>query len=133
MSIVRQIKDRARELDCDVVGVTPAAEPHGVRHLHDWLERGFAGEMRYMQRNAQAREHPRSILNGVRSVIMVAMNYRTVDPATPRPLEGRVSRYAWGTDYHRIVRDRLKDLGDYVHELIPGSRTRAVVDTAPLL
>jgi epoxyqueuosine reductase len=133
MSIVRQIKDRARELDCDVVGVAPAAEPHGVRHLHDWLERGFAGEMRYMQRNAQAREHPRSILDGVRSVIMVAMNYRTVDPTTPGPLEGRVSRYAWGTDYHRIVRDRLEELGDCVHELIPGCRTRAVVDTAPLL
>jgi epoxyqueuosine reductase len=133
MSITRQIKDCARDLGFDLVGVTPAVTPEGVTHLREWLQRGYAGEMGYMQLHAAAREHPRNVLEGVRSLIVVAMNYRTAEPTAPGPLEGRVSRYAWGEDYHRIMRQRLKQLGDFLRNELPGCRTRAVVDTAPLL
>ena len=133
MSPTDRIKKHARELGFDLVGVAPAVTPAGFTHLREWLERGFAGEMHYMRRHAAAREHPRHVLDGVRSIVMVAMNYRTVEPATPGPLDGRVSRYAWGNDYHVILRERLKLLGDFLHDELPDCRTRAVVDTAPLL
>ena len=133
MSLTKQIKARAGELGFGLVGVAPAVTPDGVTHLCEWLERGFAGEMRYMQRHAAARKHPRHVLDGVRSIVMVAMNYRTAQPAPAGPLEGRISCYAWGDDYHRIMRERLKQLAAFLQTEQPGCLTRAVVDTAPLL
>ena len=103
MSLTEHLKAQAGELGFDLVGVAPAVTPDGVTHLRAWLERGFAGEMDYMQRHATAREHPAHVLDGVRSIVMAAMNYRTSEPAPPGPLEGRVSRYAWGTDYHHKI------------------------------
>ncbi len=133
MSITARIRARAGGLGFDLVGIAPAVTPAGVTHFRDWVERGFAGEMDYMRRHAAAREHPRHVLDGVRSIVMVAMNYRTVEPGPVEPLDGRISRYAWGDDYHVILRERIKQLGDFLHDELPGCRTRAVVDTAPLL
>ncbi len=133
MTPTERLKVKARELGFELVGVAPAVTPEGVTHLSDWLHRGFAGEMRYMDRHVAAREHPRHVLDGVRSIVVVAMNYRTADPEPPGPFDGRISRYAWGDDYHAVMRDRLRRLGDFLHDASPGCRTRAVVDTAPLL
>jgi epoxyqueuosine reductase len=127
------IQHRARALGFDLIGIAPAVTVDGVSHLHNWLQRGFAGEMEYMRRHAAAREHPRHVLDGVRSVVVVGMNYHTAEPPECGPLEGRVSRYAWGDDYHRVMKDRLERLRGYVAELVPGCRSRTVVDTAPLL
>src|SRR5690606_23473959 len=75
-----------------------------------------------------------NVLAGVRSVVMLAINYRTDDPRPPAAGEGRVSRYAWGgRDYHDVLREKLAELADWLHETVPGCRTRGVVDTAPLL
>jgi epoxyqueuosine reductase len=74
------------------------------------------------------------VLARSRSVIMLAMNYRTADPPATEPGQGRVARYAWGTaDYHDLLRGRLRKLADWLHEQRPECRTRSVVDTAPLL
>lgn len=127
------IKDCARSVGFDLVGIVPAVSPQGVGHLRRWLEQGFAGEMTYMQRHAAAREHPRHVLEGARSIIVVAMNYATRQPTDCAPLHGRVSRYAWGDDYHEILRRRLRQLQNFVHDLIPNCRSRIAVDTAPLL
>jgi epoxyqueuosine reductase len=131
--LTEQLKSHARELGFDLFGVAPAVTPEGVARLEHWLERGFAGEMSYMVRQAGPREHPRHLLTGVRSIVIVAMNYRTVDPPPAGALEGRVSRYAWGDDYHGILRHRLQKLADFVHTKVPQCRTRIAVDTAPLL
>ena len=64
---------------------------------------------------------------------MLAMNYRTAEPAMTQPGQGRVSRYAWGNDYHGIIRDRLAHLADWVRARMPQAHARGVVDTAPLL
>lgn len=134
MSLSEQIKAEAHELGFDLVGIAPAVTPQGVTHLCDWLERGFAGEMAYMERHAPAREHPKHVLDGARSVIMAAMNYRTSEPSRAvGPAEGRVSRYAWGQDYHVLLRSRLKELAMFIQDQVPDCRTRIVVDTAPLL
>jgi epoxyqueuosine reductase len=98
------------------------------------LERGFAGEMHYLTRRADAYAHPESVLDGIRSIVVLATNYHTTEPSPPAPTQGLVSRYAWGEgDYHDLHRDRLRELGKFVQRRQPGCRTRGVVDTAPLL
>lgn len=128
------VKDRALSIGFDLVGIAPAVAPATLPEFHDWLRRAFDGEMGYISRREEAYAHPRHVMPSVASVIMLGVNYRTASPAAPTPLAGRVSRYAWNqTDYHAVIRGRLKDLADFLHAERPGCRTRGVVDTAPLL
>ena len=132
--ITTQLKANARQLGFVLTGVCPAVTPTGINHFRDWLERGFSGEMHYLGRRAKAYEHPRHVLNGVRSLLMLAIPYDTGASASPGPGQGRVSRYAWGPrDYHDVVHDRLKALADTARDLVPGVQVRGVIDTAPLL
>src|SRR5690349_16426371 len=92
--------------------------------------------MDYMARQADARKHPDSILPSVRSVVMVGVNYKPEPRDSPRSsqgLTGRVSCYAGGGDYHDILRAKLKSLLEWIQIQSPGTRGRAVIDTAPLL
>lgn len=129
------LKAVARSLGFHLVGVAPAVSPAGFPRLTDWLDQGFAGEMAYLERRRDAYEHPAGVMAGVRSVVMLGMNYWTETPEDPTPSgTGRVSRYAWGDgDYHDVLRSRLQRLADWLHAAQPGCRTRGVVDTAPLL
>jgi epoxyqueuosine reductase len=128
------LKQRAAELGFQLCGICPAVAPPGATKLDEWFAAGFAGQMHYLADRREAYDHPRHVLDGARSVVMLAMHYRTEEPAHVAPGEGRVSRYAWGTaDYHDVIRDRLHQLADYLRELSPDARTRGVVDTAPLL
>ena len=132
--LTRALKAEARRIGFELVGVAPAVSPPGLPKLHEWLAAGFAGEMQYLPRRAAAYEHPRHVSASVRSVVMLAMNYRTEEPQPAEANEGRVARYAWGTaDYHDLLRERLRQLSDFLHEQRPGCTTRGVVDTAPLL
>ncbi len=132
-SLTAALKSEARRLGFDLAGVCPAVTPSGIGRFHEWLSAGYAGEMHYLPDRAEAYEHPRHVLDGVRSILMLAMVYRTTEPAAAKEGEGRVSRYAWGVDYHDLIRDRLDDLTEYLKRESPGARVRGVVDTAPLL
>jgi epoxyqueuosine reductase len=90
--------------------------------------------MEYLPQRETAYEHPKNVLASAKSVVLLAVNYRTADPGPIGPDEGRVSRYAWGSvDYHDLLRSKLKQLADFLHAERPGCRTRGIVDTAPLL
>ncbi|MCH8047345.1 MAG: tRNA epoxyqueuosine(34) reductase QueG [Planctomycetes bacterium] len=128
-----QIKQAAHDLGFDRVGVCAAVAPPGVERFDRWLEEGYAGTMHYLPSRREAYQHPRHVMDGVRSIVVLTMNYRTIDPATPQAGQGRVSRYAWGSDYHDVIHERLKRLVAKVDELVPDSDSRGVVDTAPLL
>lgn len=137
------LKARARELGFDLCGIAPAVSPTTFGRLREWLQRGFGGEMSYIERRADAYESPDGVLTGARSVVMVALNYHVQASRAPDssgaaedgpPAVGRVARYAWPSgDYHALLRDRLRQLAAVLHEHRPGCRTRCVVDTAPLL
>lgn len=117
-----------------LAGVAPAVAPDGFGSFQEWLKAGFAGEMHYLPRREKAYEHPSSVLPTVRSVLMLAMTFRTEDRAPNRPGAGQVSCYAWGNaDYHDLLRERMRPLSDALHAARPGCRTRLAVDTAPLL
>lgn len=134
-SLAARLKTEALRLGFELVGIAPAVSPPGYPRLLSWLERGFAGEMHYLPRRAAAYEHPQHVLAGVRSVVMVGLNYKTESPVTSSAVvPARIARYAQSAgDYHDFLGERLKCLGDWLHEQVPSCRTRVVVDTAPLL
>jgi epoxyqueuosine reductase len=128
-----ELKAAAERLGFGPVGIAPAVSPTGLGRLHEWLAAGYAGEMTYLETRREAYSHPRHVLDGVQSILVLAMNYRTREPAPAQAGQGRVSRYAWGGDYHELIRERLDQLSALVRERVPGAAVRGVVDTAPLL
>jgi len=134
-SLEDRLKQQAHALGFDLAGIAPASPADSFDRLSDWLQRGFAGEMGYMRRHAEARRHPASILPNVRSVVMVGMNYenRAAAAGEPHVECGQVARYARGPDYHAVLKGRLGCLLDWIRREMPECRGRGVVDTAPLL
>ena len=128
------VKTAAAEAGLGLCGITRADAAETFPAFEEWLDAGMAGEMGYLPGRREARRHPASVMHAVRSVVMVGLDYRTQEPAESRPGYGRVSRYAWGRgDYHDVMRAKLKAVAAALHEAAPGLKTRAAVDTAPLL
>src|SRR3954469_8924917 len=102
-----RVKQRARELGCDLVGIAPAHVSAYRDYLRRWLDEGQAGTMRWMHDRFDERTDPAAYLSGAASVICVAMNYcvplEDVPPGE-RSRHGRVARYALGDDYHEIIK-----------------------------
>lgn len=136
-TLTANLKRRARDEGFDLVGVAEASGANSSARLEQWLDDGMHGEMAYMKRSRRLRSDPRLLLPGCRSVIAVAMSYRC-DQADSSAIDARqgrvwVSRYAWGRDYHRVLKKRLIRLGRWLAEQRPGTRWRLCVDTAPIL
>ena len=129
--INRRVKEMAAQAGFDLSGVAPAGElvPEGER-LTQWLNAGNHGAMSWMERHLQLRKDPREVMPGTRSVIAVALNYFTPHEHSA---EGKISRYAWGDDYHDIMRERLQLLLDLIKSEWPDVRGRICVDTAPVM
>lgn len=127
---------RALALGFDDARVTPAVELQpDLGRFEAWLAAGMHGEMDYMRFVPSSRGRPQELLPGARSVVALACSYYPGEHPEP-PAEtapGRVARYAWGRDYHRIVGRRLKLLSAYLRGLAPGASTRTFVDSSPLL
>ncbi len=136
-SLTAQVKTYAQEIGFDLVGVT-AADPlpeQGAR-LQEWVRQGMHGEMDYMARHAPRAAVPSLVAPGARSVVVVGLAYRW-DAAEPEvrdgtALRGRVSSYAWGTDYHEVMERGLQRLAAFLTEH-GAAVARYSVDTGPLL
>ena len=133
VDLTAALKEESLRLGFDLVGATPAVAPPDFDHFRQWLAAGYAGKMHYLADRLGAYAHPDELLDGAKSLLMLGVNYRTVEPADAGPGQVRVSRYAWGADYHDVIRDRLHRLADFHRRLVPMARVRVVVDTAPLL
>jgi len=133
------IVDHAKSLGFDLCGVVRAEQFPELQRMPEWLARGYAGEMKYL---ADARRSdPQIAMPGIRSAIVGLLNYNTsqplsTDPALPiddsQPY-GWISRYAWGDDYHDVLRERLEALVESLRErfTVP-FEARAYVDTGPV-
>ena len=158
----RWICERAHALGFDLCGVAPVEAPQTLAgagkqnntnsndaaeelfaelgHLPEWLARGYAGEMNYLRDPRRA--HPRLVLQGTRSLIVVALNYNSplphsthapakADDGSPR---GWISRYAWGDDYHELLHRKLEALVQDLRSEFPEPfEARAYVDTGPII
>ena len=132
-SLTRQLKSEAARLGFSLAGVCPAVTPAGIHNFESWIEAGYAGQMHYLPDRREAYRHPDAVLGGVKSLLMLGRVYRTLEPASPPPGSGRVSRYSWGRDYHDRIHEDLRALSAVLHEAVPTASVRGVVDTAPLL
>ena len=132
--LTQEVRQLARAAGFSRIGVCPAVTPTGYHHFLRWIENGYDGEMNYLRERADAYSHPRSVLDGCRSVVAMTLDYRTAAPSEPKPGEARISRYAWGTvDYHDWIHRKLKNVRRELGERYPEHSFRGVVDTAPLL
>jgi epoxyqueuosine reductase len=128
------IKQKARELGFQKIGIVPAAAltEEGQR-LGEWLRRGFHGQMGYMARDAQQRSDPRLLMPSARSVVSVALNYYRPEKHVDDPEIGKISRYAWGDDYHDVLGEKLRSLLEWIREKQPGIEARICVDSSPMM
>lgn len=154
MSLADTIKQEARSLGFDAVGIASIDDAiqsntsHSTRPLDDatatfpqrllarlnqWLQRGRHGSMAWMERTPDKRADPRRVLPGCRSIISVGINYLTEHRANEQPGHGRIARYAWGKDYHKLFDSRLKALEQLLHRIEPDANTRSYSDTGPIM
>ena len=155
------IKQKALELGFSACGIARAGRltAHESR-FNDWINRGYHGEMGFLERNRDKRLDPTLLFPGARSVIVVAQNYFPGRDSTGRILkhppkkmetnptisageEGqasgqgarslKIAKYAWGKDYHYVIKAKLAVLTAWLEEQVPGVQSRAFVDSAPVL
>jgi len=136
MNITNQIViEKAKELGFDLVGFTPATVLLSeTGHLKEWLLNGYQASMEYMSRNLEKRLDVKNILPNAESVISLAMNYYTPHNHMIEPGRfGKVSRYAWGKDYHLVIWEKLELLEDELKKVDPGFECKTYVDTGPVM
>jgi len=132
--LAQHIKDRALFEGFNKVGIVgaQALEAEG-RRLSEWLARGFHGEMRWLVRDVHKRIDPREIFPQARSVVVVALNYFTPHQHQQNPATGKVSRYAWGDDYHEVMKEKLLSLLSWIQEQESRAEGKVCVDIQPVM
>lgn len=131
--ITALIKQKALEIGFTKAGVT-SAEPfdEAAGRFSAWVAGGAHGLMKWMERDHEKRRDVRNILPGAKSILSLALNYYSArDAMDVRPI--KISRYAWGTDYHEVIPPMLKRLLEEIKKIVPGAEGRYYSDTGPLL
>jgi epoxyqueuosine reductase len=126
--------EKAKELGFDLVGFAKA-EPliDEANHLQQWLNLGYQATMDYMNRNLDKRKDVKSILPEAKSIISLAMNYYTDHKHSNQKDYGKVSKYAWGKDYHLIIWEKLELLEEQLKEIDNQFNSISYVDTGPVM
>ena len=130
------IKRKAAELGFAACGIAPATAHPELRFFPEWIARGYAGEMEYLARSVDDRTDIRRVMPSVRSVIVTATLYNTDRPYSTECADSErahVARYAWGSDYHEVIGERLDALLSWMHRSSPEEfQACRYVDTGPI-
>ena len=123
------------EAGFDLVGISAASlSSKHERAVESWVSEGRAGTMAYMERDPGRRAHPESSLASARSVISLAVNYYHPEDPKPSVAVGKIAKYAYGRDYHKVIEKKLKKLGQFILETGgKGTEVKSYVDTGPIL
>jgi len=134
VSLAQLIKERALSEGFNKVGIVGASslEEEG-RRLKDWLARSYHADMSWLARDVEKRINPREIFPPARSVVVVALNYYTPHQHQQTPATGKVSRYAWGDDYHDVVKAKLTSLLSWIRDQEPRAEGKICVDIQPTM
>ena len=125
---------KAKQIGFDLVGFAKADKLiEETANLKKWLELKYHGDMEYMERNLEKRNDVSKILPGVKSVISLALNYYTNEQYSNKKDKGKISRYAWGKDYHLIIWEKLEQLENELKEIDPEFESKSYVDTGPVM
>ena len=133
-SLSDRIRAKALELGFHKVGFARAEElTTAARQLGEWLNRDFHGEMAWMAREPVKRTNPSAIFPDAKSVISVALNYYTPNLCQDDQATGKISRYAWGDDYHDVVKEKLRALLEWIIGEDSNAAGKICVDTTPVM
>lgn len=134
------VKNIALESGFDLVGIAPAEPiPEARDAFFAWLKNNYEGDMEWLRKDPRRRTDPREVLPGARSVICLAVNYYPGEHSAQPPTDdtrqtiGKIARYAWGRDYHRVLEKKLKKFVSALEEKFPDHTHRYYVDYGPLL
>ena len=128
------IKQKGLELGFCQVGIARAERlTDEASRLEEWLSRGYHASMAWMKKNIEKRIDPREVLPDAKSIISVAMNYYTPYQHSEESDTGKISRYAWGDDYHDILQTRLEKLLDFIKQKEKIAQGKVYVDTGPVM
>ena len=131
-----EIKARAKELGFDLCGIAPVSDHPELTFFREWIDRGYAGEMAYLNRSVDRRADVRQIIPSARTVIVTATVYNTDRPYSTECADaGRahIARYAWGDDYHDVLGERMEQLLEWMKaQSAEPFEATAYVDTGPV-
>jgi len=130
----QKIIKKTTELGFDLIGFTPFKKlENEIECLENWLANSFHAGMNYMERNVEKKRDGSLILENCKSVISLGMNYYVDEEYENSVNSGKVSRYAWGRDYHYIIWEKLDELKDLIKKIEPKIQLKSYVDTGPVL
>ncbi len=130
--ITRLIKQKSFELGFDYVGISQAKMlTDDAKKLENWLNKNHNGQMAYMENHFDKRVDPRKLLEDSKSVVSLLYNYHTKKELKSGSY--KIAKYAFGEDYHFVVREKLNELLDYINETVGSVNGRGFVDSAPIL
>jgi epoxyqueuosine reductase len=129
-----QVKKWSGAIGFSLTGIAPAVGVDEAGYLREYLRQGYHGQMGYLERDVGRRLDPRELVPGARSVICVAMNYYGGERPDNKVACGKIARYAWAGDYHKVMKNRLGLLADRIRQAA-GSEVvlRCCVDTAAVM
>lgn len=135
MSITsKDIKDKALELGLTKIGIVAVKVLEEEKTLlQEWLALGYHGKMSYLARNADRSVDPKTLLPSAKSIIAVALNYYSPYKHSSDPSIGKISRYAWGDDYHDVLGKKLQMLLDWIKAQDPSTEGKCYVDAGPMM
>ncbi len=128
-----RVKQAAKKAGFELVGIAKAeSTQEDYLQFEEWLLAGYHATMTYLERNAEKRKDIRSILPEAKSVIVVGRSYHTSQKHESGDDVGKISRYAWGTDYHELLPDKMQAIIDVLECIHPHSKSKVYVDTGPV-
>jgi epoxyqueuosine reductase len=132
-SLTSQIREESERLGFFQIGVAKARPVPRTQEFERWLDRHMHGEMTYLERQAEQRKDPTRVLENCRSILVAAMNYFPGNGFPQDPLKGRISRYAWGDDYHDVMKPKLEMLLQFIKRQHPDADGICYADTGPVM
>ena len=130
------VKSLAAQFGFDYCGIATAKElTEDARRLEQWLSKGYHGEMQYMENHFDLRVDPRKLVPGAKSVITFLINYYPAqqDQIIQIDSDAKIAKYAWGEDYHEVIRTKLQILLSEMQKHMGNINGRGFVDSAPVL
>ncbi len=133
-SLTEQIKRQALSIGFHKIGIV-RAEPlaREGEHFKKWLTKNYHGEMQWLEREPEKRANPNLLFPEAKSIVVVALNYFTPHEHSTDESKGKVSRYAWGDDYHDVLKEKLRELLVFIKSIDETADGKICVDTAPIM
>ena len=133
MDLKESVRREARRLGFSRLGFAATGWHPAAARLRQWLDSDFAGDMVWLHRRSEERSDTARLIPWARTILVAALPYFSSEPESSPSHSAGISRYARGKDYHVVLKERLRRLGDFLSEISPGARSSPIVDTGALL